>query len=228
VRRKKARLKEFDLGAQFRCGGCTEYVAWVDWLLGFRAEAPEPWRGRYRFELVDTPERLERLIPEADIAGETARLVAGFCWKWSDPPKTGDLVADVVVGGWRRPWNRKAGDKTYKPADHPYTRWAETDEGRSQIGCIYSAQGFEFGRVGVIWGRDLVWRGDRWVAQKGESQDRPVRSSPEMLALVRNAYRVLLTRGLRGSWLLVLDEETRVHVRDALTGMQDIDPPRGI
>ena len=59
-----------------------------------------------------------------------------------------------------------------------------------------------------------------WVAQPQESQDRPVKSSQDMLRLVRNAYRVLLTRGLRGARLLVLDEETRQYVESALAGMQ--------
>jgi len=58
------------------------------------------------------------------------------------------------------------------------------------------------------------------VAQPQESQDRPVKSSQDMLRLVRNAYRVLLTRGLRGARLLVLDEETRQYVESALAGMQ--------
>lgn len=220
AKRKGARIKEFDLRAQFRCGGCVEYVTWVDWILGFAAERPESWGDRYRVEVVDTPEELEQLVQKASIAGETARVVAGFCWKWSDPPKTGDLVADVVIGNWRRPWNRKAGKRTYKPAEHPYTKWADTPEGESQIGCIYSAQGFEFGRIGVIWGKDLVWRDGRWMAQPVESRDSPVKSSPEMLTLVRNAYRVLLTRGLRGAKLLILDEETRAHVERNLGGMQ--------
>jgi hypothetical protein len=221
AKRKGASFKQFDLAAQFRCGGCAEYVGWVDWLLGFSAERPEPWRDRYRVELVDTPDALERLIHEARLAGESARLVAGFCWRWSDPTESGDLVPDVAIGRWRRPWNRKAGNKPYKPAQHPYTRWAETEDGESQIGVIYSAQGFEFGRIGVIWGRDLVWRQGQWVAQPKESQDRPVKSSPDMLRLVRNAYRVLLTRGLRGARLLILDEETRQYVEGAVAGMQE-------
>jgi hypothetical protein len=73
--------------------------------------------------------------------------------------------------------------------------------------------------VGVVWGEDLVRRGDAWVARKEGSYDRPVRSSGSMDRLVRNAYRVLLTRGIRGTSLLCLDAETRDHVRAALEGL---------
>jgi DUF2075 family protein len=41
-----------------------------------------------------------------------------------------------------------------------------------------------------------------------------------MLRLVRNAYRVLLTRGLRGARLPVLDDETRRYLQSELRGMQ--------
>ena len=209
---QKVRLKEFDLAVQFRCGGCAEYVQWVDWLLGFSTEKPLPWGAHYVVEIAGTAQSLESIIPESRARGESARLLAGFCWKWSDPAADDSLIDDVVIGEWRRPWNRKAAERSYKPQDHPYTRWAETEEGEGQVGCIYSAQGFEFGRAGVIWGNDLVWRSGGWGAQKSESHDRPVKSSPEMLRLVRNAYRVLLTRGLGGVRILVLDEETRAHV----------------
>jgi hypothetical protein len=58
-------LTEYDLAAQFRCGGCSEYGAWVDSLLGFPAEEARNWGDRYSFSIVDTPRDLEAIIPEA-------------------------------------------------------------------------------------------------------------------------------------------------------------------
>jgi DUF2075 family protein len=88
--------------------------------------------------------------------------------------------------------------KQYPPAKHPYTLWARTEEGIGQVGSIYSAQGFEFDVVGVIWGEDLVWRNGQWVAHRDKSYDRPViGGNADSLRLFRNAYRVLLTRGIR-------------------------------
>jgi hypothetical protein len=210
-------LKEYDLTTQFRCGGCSEYLEWVDHLLEFRANSPGKWGQQYRFDLADSPEDLDDLMDEAAAAGETARVVAGFCWKWSDPLEDGTLVDDVVIGDWRRPWNRKAEEKPYKPEKHPYTLWAETDAGKEQVGGIYSAQGFEFDRVGVIWGEDLIWRENTWVAQKAKSFDPPVKRNAEMLRLVRNAYRVLLTRGIRQTRVLCLDVQTRAHLTSQLS-----------
>jgi DUF2075 family protein len=39
-----------------------------------------------------------------------------------------------------------------------------------------------------------------------------------MLPLVRNAYRVLLTRGMRETRVLCLDPETREHLKAAMQG----------
>lgn len=209
----------YDLDVQFRCGGCTEYTQWVDHTLGFATQRPPGWGHAYSCRVVETPDQLDELMATAKSAGERARIIAGFCWEWSDPMPNGSLVPDVQIGNWRRPWNRKRDDKkSYRPDNDPYTLWAETVAGEGEVGCIYSAQGFEFDRVGVIWGPDLVWR-DGWVAQKGATFDRPVKSrNADTLRLVRNAYRVLLTRGMRETWVYCTDEATREHLRQTLPG----------
>ena len=208
-------LFEYDLNAQFRCGGCLDYLLWIENILGFNSFRTSNWMDQYSFKIVDTPHELEKIIPDARKQNETARIIAGFCWKWSNPLPDGSLVDDVKIGDWSHPWNAKPLEKkAYKPETHPYTIWANTPKGENEIGCIYSAQGFEFDRVGVIWGPDLVWRKDKWVAQPEKSFDSPVKSKKaDTLRLVRNAYRVLLTRGIKETQLLCLDDETRDHIR---------------
>jgi hypothetical protein len=211
-------LREYDLRQQFRCGGCTEYLNWVDDLLDFEATTLKDWRKDYDFSLVGNPSELEEFLRREIQEGRRARMVAGFCWPWSDANADGTLEADVKIGDWRKPWNAKEEQrKSYTPKNHPYTLWADTSAGEDQVGCIYSAQGFEFDAVGVIWGPDLVRRDDRWVSQKEFSHDRAVRSSPRMLELVRNAYRVLLSRGSRATRLLCQDPETNKFISERLT-----------
>jgi hypothetical protein len=211
-------LKEYDLVTQFRCGGSRDYVDWVDELLGFPASGRAAWHGQYVFDVVDEAADLDMFVESARQGGDLTRLVAGFCWKWSEPNKDGSLVDDVVIGDWARPWNRKPGEKVHRPEQHPYTLWATTPEGEEQVGCIYSAQGFEFDRVGVIWGPDLVWRSGAWVGVKKASKDPGLNgASPEQVTrLLRHAYRVLLTRGIRGTKVLCLDAETRQHMADCI------------
>lgn len=213
-------LREYDLATQFRCGGCREYVDWLDYFLGFSASEPDSWYGHYGVEIVTDAAELDLYVERAIVAGDSARLVAGFCWKWSKANTDGSLVEDVVIGDWRKPWNRKAAaNRQYPPERHPYTLWATTAEGQQQVGCIYSIQGFEFDRVGVIWGPDLVWRDGTWVGQKKVSKDPGLRAATpdQVTQLIRHAYRVLLTRGMKGTAILCLDEETRDHLARAVT-----------
>jgi DUF2075 family protein len=149
-------------------------------------------------------------------AGFTARMTAGFCWPWSDPERDGTLVPDVRIGEWHRPWNLK-GERALGGAP-PSALWATDPAGFGQVGCIYTAQGFEYDWNGIIFGPDLVWRGDRWLAVRAASRDPAFRSekstsSEEFDALLRNVYKVLLTRGMLGTLLYSTDAETQALFR---------------
>jgi DUF2075 family protein len=92
--------------------------------------------------------------------------------------------------------------------------WASAKEGIDQVGSVYTAQGFEFDYVGVIFGPDLVYRpmDGGWVGQRDESRDRIVSrgvTDAEFTALIKSTYRVLLTRGLRGCYVYFMDAPTR-------------------
>ena len=116
------------------------------------------------------------------------------------------------------PWNARAESRRLAPGIPKSNYWATDPGGLEQVGCIYTAQGFEYDFAGVIFGRDLVWRPRKgWVGQPEFSFDSVVkRGSPENLSsyagLVKNAYRVLLTRGLSGCYVYFQDDQTRDFV----------------
>ena len=206
------------LDDQFRCGGSVAYVEWVLRLLGLSPGGPIPWPGDDHFSLrtADSPQELEAAMKAEQDRGYTARITAGYCWPWSDPLPDNTLIDDVVIGSWSRPWNLK-GDRAVGGAP-PSALWATDPAGFGQVGCIYTAQGFEYDWNGVIIGPDLVWRGDRWIAQRSGSKDpdfRSLKSVPneEFDRLIRNVYKVLLTRGMVGTVIYSTDEETQAMVR---------------
>jgi len=94
-----------------------------------------------------------------------------------------------------------------------------------QIGCIYTAQGFEFDYVGVIFGKDLVYdpNGAGWVGNRDASADNFVRrSGKDFLRNVKNIYRVLLTRGMRGCYVHFMDKQTENFFRSRLESVANI------
>ncbi|MFI6942040.1 DUF2075 domain-containing protein [Streptomyces sp. NPDC050418] len=206
------------LESQFRCGGSDAYLRWVVRLLGLDPGGPVVWDPDDRMQLLlaDSPEEMEDFLDDRRGQGCSARMSAGYCWQWSPEPKPGQpLPADVRIGAWERPWNLR-GDRSVSGAP-PSALWATDPAGFGQIGCVYTAQGFEYDWSGVIIGPDLVWRGDRWVTDRTASKD-PVfrRSTPdtEVDRLIRNTYKVLLTRGMVGTVVYSTDRETQEKLRE--------------
>ena len=197
------------LDGQFRCMGSEAYIAWVARLLGIADGGPVEWDpGADDYELVvaSSPADAERWLAEHQSEEQSARLAAGFCWPWSDPTSDGTLIEDIVIGDWRRPWNAKPNKRVKDAPAADY--WASDPRGFGQVGCIYTAQGFEYDYGGVIMGRDFVWR-EGWEADSNEHEDTVVKRAPNLGELVRNVYKVLLTRSLRGGVVYSMDEQTQ-------------------
>ncbi len=210
---------EIDLRTQFRCAGSDEYIDWIDQLLEIRATGVfDLVDDEFDFEMLDTPDEVDRLVRQRAEEDYSARVTAGFCWPWSDPNNDGSLVDDVKIGTFSRPWNAKHDARRLAKGIPKASYWATDPGGLGQVGCVYTAQGFEFDYAGVIWGDDLVIRNGTWVGQVSASRDHVVktRAGARFTDCVKNTYRVLLTRGLRGCYLYVSDGETREYVRSRL------------
>ncbi len=220
-------VHRIDLDVQFRCGGSAAYVTWVLRLLGLAPGGPLRWQpdGAFQVETAPSPADLEQRLRERLAAGFGARMTAGYCWPWSNPRDDGSLVPDVAVGSWAKPWNLR-GDRAVGNAP-PAALWASAEGGFEQVGCVYTAQGFEYHWNGVLLGPDFVWRTDRWVTVRSANRDPDFRNrskvgDDEFERLVRNVYKVLLTRGMVGTVITSVDPETQallerlVEVRSAV------------
>ena len=138
------------------CCGCSGLGA---------AAGPSSWERRRPHascRVADRPEELEALLDAPDPG--SAATAPGWPRATAGPGRSetsrpgGPLVDDVVIGDWRRPWNPSAETRGPRRARRPHF-WASDPRGFGQVGCIYTAQGFEYDWSGVIFGADLVWRG---------------------------------------------------------------------
>jgi len=212
---------DYRLEAQFRCAGSDGFVNWVNNTLGIERTANVIWEHDEAFEfgIFESAETLDAAIRRKAAEGFSARLTAGYCWRWSKPHGDGTLAEDVVIETFRRPWNARPDAGRLARGIPKATLWASDPRGLEQVGCVYTAQGFEFDYVGVIFGEDLVYdfnKGD-WVGHRERSHDHTVkRGGDRFTEFVKNTYRVLLSRGLKGCYVHFMDKVTERFVRSRI------------
>ena len=214
-------IDEVTLETQFRCMGSNNYLQWLESVLGYSEEKRILSKTeKFNFKIFDSPsdlyaallEKEEQCKKENPGKGNFARLVAGFCWPWSQKlDSNGELVKDVKIGEFAMPWETH--DKVTPPKGYAkWYEWAYKPEGIKQVGCIYTAQGFEFDYVGVIIGNDLVYNveTDKLVADITATADPMLRRNKENFEKhVKNIYRVLMSRGMKGCYVYFTNENTR-------------------
>lgn len=206
---KNGDIAEFELRTQFRCSGSDAYLQWLDKLLEIRESDINAFDAKMEFKIFDTPLDLKRAIDGKNRHKEnSARIVAGFCWKWSEPNSDGSLVKDVQIGDFKMPWEKK--DEFWK--------WATDPSGMEQVGTVYTAQGFEFDYIGVIFGADLVWRKDKgWISIPESSFDNQVlRGNQKLTDHLKHVYRVLMSRAHKGVYVYFMDKETETYFRSKI------------
>ena len=176
-------IAEFELKTQFRCSGSDAYLQWLDKTLGISDAEEVKFDARMEFKIFSDPSTMMAEIRKRNAEKKnSARIVAGFCWPWSEPNSDGSLVSDVRIGDFAMPWEKK----------DTFWKWATDDSGMEQVGTVYTAQGFEFDYIGVIFGNDLVYDSDKQAMEKcpaefpryaGETKQSGIDSpSPERLS----------------------------------------------
>ncbi len=220
-----AEVTELALSSQFRCNGSDGYLAWLDNTLDIRGTANPTLDGaEYDFRVFDNPADMHALIALKNRANNRARVVAGYCWKWPSKKdeKTWDI--DMPQFGYQRRWN----------LSQDGSLWIVTPGSVEQVGCIHTCQGLELDYVGVIIGPDLVYRDGRIVtdATKRASTDQSVKGLKAMLktdrarslaladSIVKNTYRTLMTRGMKGCFVYCTDTPLADFLRSRLSAVR--------
>ena len=221
--RYDAKIYEMELEAQFRCSGAQGYINWLDHILQIRETANfNGWDNEdFEFRLFKDPNKLRTEIQKKNQQGQSARLLAGYAWKWTSE-KQGNRnseIEDVEIPefNFRMPWNsRKA-----------RTTWAIDDSGVDQVGCIHTSQGLEFDYVGVIIGDDLKYDAGGqeyfvdWKSYKDAAGKKGLKENPQMLSrLVRNIYKTLMSRGMKGCYVYICDRPLREYIENRLAALE--------
>ena len=202
----KSSNRFYVLESQMRVAAGNNYLEFASQLLtGFpiRPEIPKGYDLRFFENLADMRREVLRRNSEVGLS----RLVAGYAWKWqSKGDLSDDAPYDIEIDGLRLRWNRTDQD------------WIASEGSEFEVGSVHTTQGYDLNFAGVIIGPDIVWneKTQQIEAVRESHFDREVRSvrDPErLLELIRNAYYVLLTRGMRGTYVYVRDLPLRARLR---------------
>jgi len=213
-------VEEVELISQFRCNGSDNYLDWLEFVLGHKDKKRILKKeDNFDFRIIKSPEELYEIIKEKNSQkGMSARLVAGYCWPWSTKlNEKGELVKDVKIGNFSLPWETR--EKIEPPEGYvKWYEWAYKPEGIKQVGCIYTAQGFEFDYIGVIVGPDLKYdsKKDCLIADIEGTKDVTLKKNKDRDKFdeyVRNIYRVLMSRGMKGCYVYFVDKEVENYFK---------------
>jgi uncharacterized protein len=221
-----AEVEEGVLASQFRCNGSDGYLAWLDNTLQIRETANRLLDAReFDFRVMDSPEQVRGAIRETNKANNRSRMVAGYCWLWGS--KRDPAAMDVVIPEYEfaMQWN----------LSDDGSLWIVAPQSVEQIGCIHTSQGLEVDYIGVIVGPDLIVRNGKAMTrpEKRASSDRsirgykalmkrdPIRTAERVDQIIKNTYRTLMTRGMKGCYIYCTDPETAEFFRTRVTAVND-------
>ena len=219
-------VEHLQLQSQFRCNGSDGYLAWLDDVLEIKETANYDLNGiDFDFKVFDTPEQVRDLIFEKNKVNNRSRILAGYCWNWNKKEQNNTHFHDIKIGTFGISWNLK-NTSTYA-----------IDPGSvNEAGCIHTSQGLEFDYVGVIIGEDLRYENgciitDFTKRAKTDSSLRgivslykkePAKALKIADELIKNTYRTLMTRGMKGCYVYCCDKSLADYLKERAKIINDI------
>ena len=218
--RENSEVIKMELVSQFRCNGSDGYLAWIDDVLQIRDTANYDLEGiDYDIRICDSPKEMEHIVIEKNRIRNRARILAGYCWNWPKDTRNDVNYHDIKIGDYGISWNLDGGDA-----------FAINPNSVHEAGCIHTSQGLEFDYVGVIIGDDMRYENGEIVTDyskraktdqsmkgiKGLAKDDPEKASQLADEIIKNTYRTLMTRGMKGCYVYCTDSELAAYLKERL------------
>lgn len=203
---KRHLVKYFTLLSQMRVLGGNDYIDLVKNILSGKASGRQSIEN-YDLRLINDFKRFNELLYEKENEYSLCRMAAGYAWKWeSQKDKT---KYDIEIDGIRKQWN------------HCTEGWLHSEGAIDEVGCIHSTQGYDLNYGFIIMGeeigydkakKELIIRPEKYFDQNG----RRSAEYDELLEYIKNIYYVLLTRGIKGTYIYVCDDDLREYIASVI------------
>ena len=200
----------FKLTSQLRVSAGNDYVGYIQNLLSDNP-IPNPGFGDYELKHFDSFVEMRNAILRKNEEVGLSRVLAGYAWRWLS--KKSPETPDIRIDGLELFWNRTDKD------------WINSENSVFEVGSIHTIQGYDLNYAGVVIGKDigldpntnrLFFRRENYFDAKGILNNRMLGitySDDDILQWVLNIYRVLLTRGIKGTYIYICDDALRERLK---------------
>jgi hypothetical protein len=205
---KRLDAEHYHLTSQMRIQGGDDYLKFIDELFELKKTHFRPSR-KYEFEIFSDVGKMVDEIKRKNTEHSLCRVVAGYAWPWTTKRGKGEF--DIEIDGVRLIWNSKNID------------WVNSENSINEVGCIHTIQGYDLNYVGVIIGPELSYdeQTNKLVVDEKEYKDingkRSITDPAELERYIINIYKTLLTRGIKGTYVYIVDEKLREKFRDLIS-----------
>ncbi|KAM7212862.1 DUF2075 domain containing protein [Rhypophila decipiens] len=203
----RASQLHYQLKTQMRVKAGSDYVSYVRWMLNPRpTRAPPQIRdfADYDFRLFDRVSSMRAEIFQRDAEVGLSRMAAGFAWPWKSRDKKNRMAFDIEIDGTQMRWNSTQTD------------WVSSPNALQEVGSIHTVQ----------WG-GLYMHRKSYHDKKGKEGNpklgKPKYSDDEILRFITQIYAVLLTRGIRGTYVYACDAGLRGYLSGFIPRSHDYD-----
>jgi DUF2075 family protein/predicted GIY-YIG superfamily endonuclease len=205
--------RKYYLKTQMRSRGGKKYIDYIHDILSnsFRPPVRETFDG-FEAKIFDDIREFVSEVQKRENEFGLSRMVAGFAWKWNS--KNNKSAYDIEIDGIKLRWNSTQNN------------WIGSKNSAQEVGSIYTVQGDDLNYVGIIIGKDLIYRDGKLIFNRKACADsgamkrsqRQVAegytiSEDDMLEQVLRTYRILMNRAVKGVYIYACDDELRGYLK---------------
>ena len=192
----------YSLLTQMRVNGGNDYINLVNSILSGKCNQ-QACLENYDFKVMSDFNRFNNLQQKLEDEFTLSRMIAGYAWEWKS--KKDKSLYDMELDGVKKQWNYRL------------ENWVLSEGADKQVGCIHTIQGFDLNYGFVIMGneigydpesKEIIVRPENYYDQNG----RKTASKEELLEYIKHIYYVLMTRGIKGTYLYICDDNLRKYV----------------
>ncbi|CDR42345.1 CYFA0S09e01618g1_1 [Cyberlindnera fabianii] len=205
--------EQYNLTKQFRVVAQDDLIKWITVLSTKKSILPLPIRdaidNTFDFKIFESCQEMYNQIKLQNTLHGQSRLLATYDFPYRLDGK--DYFVYSQSDDFKLRWDRYLPQIT--------TPWSERDDTIDEVGSVYTIQGFDLNYAGVILGRSIGYnketdtieiKPELYDDHAGFTRKKNIKNVDTVKEkIILNSLNVLLTRGVKGLYLFIWDNELR-------------------